>query len=570
MAHSGDSLLRASSHARVVDGAEKTRSQAKGGLVFARGVARADASNWRETALCEATKREIEEPMSGFDVHLADARRSRTLIFFGALGGALALIAGLLIFGAGERPAPAMDDGPQIAALDAAPAPSEPGVEAAETSFDAPAAAEPAATPSLSGRALIEAEHAQFAGLWRADIDPVETTVRSGQTFASVLDDAGASRIDAARAIAALEPYFSARELRAGQDLTIFMEQPAAAAFASAEAIGADMPGTRLAGFSFRPDSERTLTVSRVGDQFRTREAVASLEREIVRTRGEVDSSLYLSAIEGGATDRIVVELANILGFAVDFRAIQPGDGFDIVFERFVNRRGETVRTGEILYVVFEGRGDPLEYFRFTAPDGEVGYFTAEGESAQRLLMLMPINGARISSSFGMRFHPVLNTNRPHNGTDFAAPRGTPIMAAGAGIVERANRFGSFGNYIRIRHSNGYETAYAHLNGFARGIRAGARVQQGQTIGYVGTTGRSTGPHLHYEVHLNGRPTNPMALDLPTGRTLTESELELFEAERERIIQIRDQALPAIADAGAVAERSTALASAAASGDAGR
>jgi Membrane proteins related to metalloendopeptidases len=184
--------------------------------------------------------------------------------------------------------------------------------------------------------------------------------------------------------------------------------------------------------------------------------------------------------------------------------------------------------------------------------------------------MLMPINGARISSSFGMRFHPILNTNRPHNGTDFAAPRGTPIMAAGAGIVERANRFGSFGNYIRIRHANGYETAYAHLQGFARGIRAGARVQQGQTIGYVGTTGRSTGPHLHYEVHLNGRPTNPMALDLPTGRTLSEDELALFEAERERILQIRDQALPALADAATVSERATALASAGASGDAGR
>ena len=254
---------------------------------------------------------------------------------------------------------------------------------------------------------------------------------------------------------------------------------------------------------------------------------------------------LDLSAIEAGATDRIVVQLANILGYAVDFRTIQPGDGFDVVFERFVNRRGETVRTGEILYLVFDGRGEPLEYFRFEAPDGEIGYYTAEGESAQRLLMKMPINGARISSSFGMRFHPVLNRNRPHNGTDFAAPRGTPIMAAGAGVVERANRFGSFGNYIRIQHANGYETAYAHLNGFARGIRAGSRVQQGQIIGYVGTTGRSTGPHLHYEVHLNGRPTNPMTLELPGGRTLTDGELELFSAERERIIAIRDGAAPA-------------------------
>lgn len=489
--------------------------------------------------------------MSGFDVHLADARRSRTLLFFAALTGALLLIAGLLIFGAGERPAPARE----AAALGAADTAPEP-VTAAETSLtEAEARAMiPAAAPAardLTGRALIEAEHRQFAEVWRADIDPVETTVRRGQTFASVLDDAGASRIDAARAIAALEPFFSSRQLRAGQALTVFMEHPRASHFAAADAMSLDAPASRLAGFSFRPDDERTLTVSRVGDEFRAREAVATLERELVRARGEVDSSLYLSAIERGATDRIVVELANILGFAVDFRAIQPGDGFDVVFERFVNRRGETVRTGDILYVVFAGRGDPLEYFRFTAPDGEVGFYTADGESARRLLMLMPINGARISSSFGMRFHPVLNTNRAHNGTDFAAPRGTPIMAAGAGIVERADRFGSFGNYVRIQHSNGFETAYAHLNGFARGIRAGTRVQQGQTIGYVGTTGRSTGPHLHYEVHLNGRPTNPMSLDLPTGKTLTETELELFEAERARLIAIRDSALPALAETSA-------------------
>lgn len=502
--------------------------------------------------------------MSGFDVHLADARRSRTLLFFAALTGALLLIAGLLIFGAGERPAPAREaEATVVASADAAPEPaetSESSLTAAEAAAVVPSAA-PAA-PDLSGRALIEAEHRQFAEVWRAEIDPLETTVRRGETFAGVLDDAGASRVDAARAIAALESLFSSRELRAGQSLTIFMEHPRASHFAAADAMAAEAPESRLAGFSFRPDDERTLTVSRVGDQFRAREAVATLEREIVRARGEVSSSLYLSAIERGATDRIVVELANILGFAVDFRAIQPGDGFDVVFERYVNRRGETVRTGEILYVVFEGRGDPLEYFRFTAPDGEVGFYTADGESARRLLMLMPINGARISSSFGMRFHPVLNTNRAHNGTDFAAPRGTPIMAAGAGVVERANRFGSFGNYIRIQHSNGFETAYAHLNGFARGIRSGARVQQGQTIGYVGTTGRSTGPHLHYEVHLNGRPTNPMSLDLPTGKTLTETELELFEAERGRLIAIRDSALPALAETSASVQSSQTLASA--------
>jgi murein DD-endopeptidase MepM/ murein hydrolase activator NlpD len=490
--------------------------------------------------------------MSGFNVRLAQARRSRRLAF--AFGGAGAvLLAALLILSrlpgqsAPEAAAPVMLSDAELIAEDR----GQDADAAALSSATPPARLAETAPPVLTGRALIEAEHAQFAAADAPDVRRVETVVRRGQTFASVLDAAGASRVDAARAIAALEPLFPARRLRAGQALTIFLEAPSETDRIAADLNEEPLPERWLAGFSFQPDSDRTLTVARVGDQFRAREAVASLDRQLVRATGEVESSLYLSAVEAGATDRIVVELANILGFAVDFRAIQPGDGFDVVFERFVNRRGETVRTGDILYLVFDGRGDALEYFRFEAPDGEVGYYTEDGESARRLLMKMPINGARISSSFGMRFHPILARNRPHNGTDFAAPRGTPIMAAGAGIVERANRFGSFGNYIRIRHSNGYETAYAHLQGFARGVRAGARVQQGQIIGYVGTTGRSTGPHLHYEVHLNGRPTNPMALDLPTGKQLSEEELALFEAERDQIAALRDSARPALAETGA-------------------
>ncbi len=484
--------------------------------------------------------------MSGFNVRIAQAQRSRTLVFFFSVGGALALIALLLIARQGssndepvapdlvaassEYVADANTDGTGLTPL------------AVSNASEVAAPATSARYETMEGRSLIEAEHAQFIGSQPPTVRVVDAVVRRGQTFASVLDDAGASRVDAARAIAALEPLFSARRLRAGQELTIFMEAPNEADRIAAQLNEEPLLETRLAGFSFQADQERTLTVARMGDEFRAREAVRQLEREIVRARGEVDGSLYMSAIEAGATDRIVAELANVLGFAVDFRTIQPGDGFDVVFERFVNFRGETIRTGDILYVVFEGRGEPLEYFRFTAPDGEAGYYTAAGESAQRLLMKMPINGARISSGFGMRMHPVLNQRRRHNGTDFAAPTGTPVMAAGSGIVERANRFSSFGNYVRIRHRNGYKTIYAHLNGFARGIRAGSRVQQGQVIGYVGSTGRSTGPHLHYEVHLNDRPLNPMTLDLPTGRTLEDNELGLFEAERDRLIGVRDGA----------------------------
>ncbi len=167
-------------------------------------------------------------------------------------------------------------------------------------------------------------------------------------------------------------------------------------------------------------------------------------------------------------------------------------------------------------------------------------YFDETGQSAKKFLMKTPINGARLSSSFGNRRHPILGYTKLHKGTDFAAPPGTPIYAAGNGRIERAGPFGSYGNYIRIRHANGYQTAYAHMKGFARGMRPGAVVKQGQVIGYVGTTGRSTGPHLHYEVYINNKPVNAMSLKLPTGRKLEGEPLEAFLAERDRIDALRD------------------------------
>lgn len=467
--------------------------------------------------------------MSGFDVRLADARRSRALIFFGTLTVALLLIAGLLITRtiSGTASSAAADD------------------NAPHRDAGAAIMAEAAMEESFTLDDMVMAEHAAFTDCLDCPVlTAAEVTVRSGQTFASVLAEAGASRIDAARAIAALDPVYPARSLRAGQTLNLFFERNPIQ-LASAD----DESAMTLTGLSFRPDSERTITVARSNDgRYRTREAIMTLEREIVRARGEISSNFYSAALNAGATDRIVNDMALVLGHSVDFRTIRYGDTFDIVFERYTNRAGDVIRTGRILYMTFEGRGRPLEYFRFEAPDGDIGYYTGEGESAARLLMKMPINGARISSGFGMRFHPIRRTNRPHNGTDFAAPTGTPIYAAGNGTIERADWFGSFGNYIRIRHANGYQTVYAHLNGFARGIRAGTRVTQGQTIGYVGTTGASTGPHLHYEVHLNGRPLNPMSLDLPTGRRLESNELDLFRAERDRIIALRDQAPAAISE----------------------
>ncbi|WP_417468644.1 peptidoglycan DD-metalloendopeptidase family protein [Maricaulis sp.] len=478
--------------------------------------------------------------MSGFDVTRADQRRARGLV----VCASLVLSAGLLTALMTSRDT--RSDAAGLARPAAAVAVVDVNAAALEIGSDATEPAPPSETTTLAmplNPARLDAT--AFSACTHCPVTiQVEREVPRGGTLAGLLEDAGVDPADSVKAIRALNQVFDLRYLRAGQNLNLYLETEPDT---SVEADEETESRLRLTGISFRPDVDRSITVARIwGDEYRARETIAEFERQVVRSSGSITSSLYVDALNAGATDRIVVELAGVLAYAIDFqRSIQPGDGFDILFERFVNEEGNTARTGDILYARYEGRGEPKEFFRFETSDGGIGYYSAEGASAQRLLMLTPINGARLSSSFGRRRHPILGYTRAHNGTDFAAPTGTPIFAAGNGVVERANRFGSFGNYVKIRHANGFETAYAHLNGFARGIRAGTRVTQGQVIAYVGTTGRSTGPHLHYEVHQNGRPVNPMTLDLPTGRQLTDADMPAFIAERDRIITIRDGARPA-------------------------
>ncbi len=489
--------------------------------------------------------------MSGFDVSRADAHRTRSLVAVASLSLSALLLLALMT---GREPTS------DAAPLEPVASAESVSADAAQLSVGAPvteqdrvATQPPGMTPARPVD-MVALNDAAFSACIRcATAITVEREVPRGGTLAGLLDDAGIDRVEAARAISVLNSVYDLRYLRAGERIRLYVDS-----LPSDEEDGENT--LRLNGLSFRPDVERAITVARTwSGEYRARETIAEFEREMVRARGSINSSLYVDALNAGATDRVVVELAGVLAYAIDFqRSIQPGDEFDIVFERFVDEEGSTARTGDIVYARYAGRGEPKEFFRYETEDGIVGYYSAEGASAQRLLMLTPINGARLSSHFSTaRRHPILGYTRRHNGTDFAAPTGTPILAAGNGVVERANRYGSFGNYIRIRHANGYQTAYAHLNGFARGIRAGSRVQQGQVIGYVGTTGRSTGPHLHYEVHRNGTPLNPMTLDLPTGRQLTAAEIPLFEAERDRILAIRDGAAPAteaaapvVADAG--------------------
>ena len=228
----------------------------------------------------------------------------------------------------------------------------------------------------------------------------------------------------------------------------------------------------------------------------------------------------------------IIIEFARIYGFEIDFqRDIRINDRFLILYEIYNDENEDFVKNGSILYASLSSRGKDINLYRFKTKK-DYGYFDVHGKSIEKALMKTPINGARLSSSYGMRKHPILGYNKMHRGTDFAAKTGTPIMASGTGKIQVAKWNGGYGKYIRIRHNSTYQTAYAHLSKFARGIKPGKKVKQGQIIGYVGSTGASTGPHLHYEVIVNGKKINSQKLKLPSGKILKGKERKKFEIER--------------------------------------
>ena len=259
------------------------------------------------------------------------------------------------------------------------------------------------------------------------------------------------------------------------------------------------------------------------------------LNKKIIYEENIINQSLYKAAIDKKIPANTVIEFARIYGFQVDFqRDIRKRDKFQIMYEVFTDKDNKVVETGKILFANLKLSGiDNLLYF-FKHEDVE-GHYDKNGKSVQKALMKTPINGARLSSSFGMRKHPIDGFNKMHKGTDFAAPEGTPIMASGNGIIKKAGWCGGGGNCIKIRHNSTYQTIYAHMSKFARGIKSGVRVKQGQTIGYVGSTGKSTGPHLHYEVIVNGKKVNSQKLKLPSGKILKGDESQQFELDRIKI-----------------------------------
>lgn len=341
------------------------------------------------------------------------------------------------------------------------------------------------------------------------------SSLRSGEGMATLIKRAGFNAKDAQKAVRIVSKHLDMRTLPIGYS------------------IDSIAPSSDSAGALRVPlEDDYDLTLYQTADsEWASQISARPIEKFLTFSSGHIDSSLYVATKKAGMSDQVFNTFIQVLSFSVDFqREIKKGDSFEALFETKRDLiTGKTKYGTELYYLSMTLSGDLIEYFRHEHADGTIGWYDRAGNSASRTLMRTPVNGARLSSGYGKRKHPVLGYSKMHRGVDFAAPTGTPIMSAGSGIVESAGWNGSYGKYIRIRHNNIYKTAYAHLSRIKSGVTPGHRVKQGEIIGYIGSTGRSTGPHLHYEILVNGRKTNPMTVRLPAGKSIPEIERRPFE-----------------------------------------
>ncbi len=386
-------------------------------------------------------------------------------------------------------------------------------------------------------------------------------TLESGDTLVGALTDAGVSMNDATAAIAALRKVYSPRSIRAGQsfDLTFAPAEPAPAVHITYSPPGSaldeqagrsdddtgDAPG-KLLQISFSPTVDQDVMVSRTADGgFSAQQVQKKLVARYHHAGATIDSNLYLAAMQAGIPADVVVEMIHMFSYEVDFqRDIQPGNKFEVYYDYYYTPNGRPAKTGNIAYASLKLADRTVTLYRYQPKDGgPAEYYNAKGQSTKSLLMRTPVDGARISSGFGMRFHPVLGYTRMHKGVDFAVPVGTPVMAAGNGVIKYEGPARGYGNFMIINHGNGYATAYGHLSRFARGIHNGSHVHQGEIVAYSGNTGLTTGPHLHYEVRIDNHQVNPMKVKIAGGKKLKGQELQRFLAQRQNI-DARMAALP--------------------------
>jgi murein DD-endopeptidase MepM/ murein hydrolase activator NlpD len=390
-------------------------------------------------------------------------------------------------------------------------------------------------------------------------IDTRTITMETGGTLAGALTDAGVPAGDAKSAVAALSKVFNPRQLRGGQSFEVtfaaapaepVQQKPVAQITyqppddATGDTTSDDLqpvpaePVGRLLSISFSPTIETDVTVTRAADgSFAARQTQQQLTAKLHRAGARIDSSLYLAAMQSGIPAEVVVQMIHMFSYEVDFqRDLKPGDSFEVLYNYYYAPDGRPAKQGDISYAAMHLSNRTVQLYRFAPHDGDgVDFFNSDGQSAKSMLMKTPVDGARISSGFGMRFHPVLGYTRMHKGIDFAVPVGTPVMAAGSGTVEQAGWSNGYGNFMLVDHGNSYATGYGHLSRFAPGVHKGSHVHQGEVIAYSGNTGMSTGPHLHYEIRINKVQVNPLTVKVARGRVLMGHDRRDFLLERIKI-----------------------------------
>ena len=355
----------------------------------------------------------------------------------------------------------------------------------------------------------------------------VKHKINSGETFDKILSSYSINKKEIIKIKETLKKKINLNKLNTNQTIQFSL----------------DKTNNKITEFIYQISNTEKIYLSRNIEKDIFSEEIISikLDKKIVYSENIILQSLYQSAADQGIPANIIIEFARVYGFQVDFqRDIKKQDKFQVMYEIYLNQKKEIIETGEILFanLKLSGQDNSLYYFD---KEGSEGHYDKNGRSVKKALMKTPINGARLSSPFGMRKHPIDGFNKMHKGTDFAAPMGTPIMASGDGVVKKAGWCGGGGNCIKIRHNSTYETVYAHMSKFARGIKAGVRVKQGQTIGYVGSTGKSTGPHLHYEVIINGKKVNSQKLKLPSGKILKDKDRKLFETKKIKLDVLKSE-----------------------------
>ena len=357
---------------------------------------------------------------------------------------------------------------------------------------------------------------------------------KAGDTYESIINNLKINKIEKKLFLKSIAKHKPLKILRTGKKFFFKIDQ---------------MDKPKILEFKIETGKKNEMYFSRILDKeiFSSKLIEKNFSKEITYKEAVITNSLYNSAINLGIKPNVIIEFARLYGFQVDFqRDIWKNDSFQIIYEEFKNEKGNVVDAGDIIYANLNLQNTDLQLYKFEYEKNKIDYFDENGKSVRKTLMKTPINGARLSSSFGKRKHPILGYNKLHTGTDFASPKGTPIMASGDGIISRAKWCGGGGNCIKIKHNSVYQTVYAHLSKFGRGIKKGVRVKQGQIIGYVGSTGMSTGPHLHYEVIENGRKINSQKLKLPSGRILKGKDRNLFEVNKIKIDVLKSELISKI------------------------